>query len=129
MKPSCLLTALAIGLLAAGASAQDAGRGARLFTDTAAATGRPVPACVACHADLPTLHELIANRGGRLDDARALARWLEALIGGAQPGAANAKAQYRGVLTPADLRDLAAYIARAKQAQADVRPPAAALPR
>jgi hypothetical protein len=61
----------------------------------------------------------VANRGGRPDDARALARRLEALIAGAQPGAVNAKAQYRGVLSAADLRDLAAYIARARQVRVD----------
>ncbi len=87
-----------------------------MYEDTAKVTGKPVGACVACHADLRTLRELIIIRGGHADDARVLARWLEALIAGAQPGAANAKAQYRGVLTPTDLRDLAAYITGARRA-------------
>jgi cytochrome c553 len=116
MKTTIPVLALS-ALLMDPAAAQDAARGSRLYAETPKLTGKPVAACVGCHADLGTLRELIANRGGRLDDAKALARWLEALIAGAQPGAANAKAQYRGVLTAADLRDLAAYIARAKQAQ------------
>jgi cytochrome c553 len=116
-------------LTALPAAAQDAERGARLYADTAKLTGKPVAACVACHADMATLRELIANRGGKPDDARALARWLEAVVAGAQPGAANAKAQYRGVLTAADLRDLAAYIARAKAAAARPREMAEAVRR
>lgn len=106
----------AVIALAAPVLAQDAARGARLYADTAKATGKPVAACAACHSDLATLRELIVNRGGRPDDAAALARRLDAVISGARPGGVNAKAQYRGVLTPIDLRDLAAYIARAKQA-------------
>jgi cytochrome c553 len=102
--------------LAAPALAQDAARGARLYARTAMVTGKPVASCVTCHSDMAVLRELIANRGGKPDDARSLARWLDAVISGAQPGAANAKSQYRGVLTATDLRDLAAYIARAKQA-------------
>jgi hypothetical protein len=39
---------------------------------------------------------------------------LQRAIDGAQPGAAGAKAQYRGVFKAKDLDDLAAYIARAK---------------
>jgi cytochrome c553 len=113
-----IVAAAAASWLVAPALAQDAARGARLYADTAALTGRPVAACVGCHADMNNLRELIANRGGHPDDARALARWLDAVIAGAQPGAANAKAQYRGVLTTTDLRDLAAYIARTKQAKA-----------
>lgn len=105
-----------IAALAAPALGQDAARGARLYADTARQTGKPVAACKACHSDMTTLRELIANRGGRPDDATAVARRLEAVIAGARPGAANAKAQYRGVLTTGDLRDLAAYIARAKRA-------------
>jgi cytochrome c553 len=101
------------------ALAQDAERGARLYTDTAKLTGRPVANCVSCHADTATLRELLRNRGGRCDDPAALARWIDAVIGGAQPGAVNAKVQYRGVLRPKDVRDLAAYIACAKQAGAD----------
>lgn len=117
MKILSLVAAAAAATGASGlALAQDATRGARLYEDTAKVTGKPVGACVACHADMRTLRELIINRGGHTDDARALAHWLEAVIAGAQPGAANAKAQYRGVLTPADLRDLAAYIAGARRA-------------
>ena len=128
MKTAIPVLALS-ALLVGPAAAQDAARGARLYVETPKLTGKPVAACVACHADLGTLRELIANRGGRLDDAKALARSLEALIAGAQPSATNAKAQYRGVLTAADLRDLAAYIARAKQAQKKGHLLAAATPR
>jgi len=110
------LAAAIAALLALPALAQDAMRGAQLYADTAKLTGRPVAACIGCHADMRALRELIANRGGHPDDATALARWLDAVISGAQPGAADAKAQYRGVLKPVDLRDLAAYIARARQA-------------
>jgi hypothetical protein len=39
---------------------------------------------------------------------------LQRAIDGAQPGAAGAKAQYRGVFKARDLDDLAAYIVRAK---------------
>lgn len=120
---------IAIALaLAAPAQAQDAARGARLYAATGTVTGKPVASCVSCHSDMATLRELIANRRGKPDDAVAVARRLEAVIAGAQPGAANAKAQYRGVLSAKDLRDLAAYIARAKQVS--LPPPlAAALPR
>ena len=98
---------------AAAAAAQDAVRGARLFADTAGASGRAVGNCVACHADRAALRAMIANRGARPDNARAVRVLLERAIDGAQPGAANAKAQYRGVLAPQDLRDLAAYLATA----------------
>jgi cytochrome c553 len=114
MRVLTLLIAAAV--VSAPLLAQDATRGARLYEDTAKVTGKPVGACIACHADMRTLRELISNRGGNADDARALARWLEAVIAGAQPGAVNAKAQYRGVLTQTDLRDLAAYIAGARRA-------------
>jgi len=115
MKISALLVAVA-ALAAAPASAQDAARGARIYAETAKLTGKPVANCVACHADIGTLRELLHNRRGQCDDPGALARWLDAVIDGAQPGAVNAKLQYRGVLKPKDLRDLAAYIACAKQA-------------
>jgi cytochrome c553 len=124
-----IVVAAAASWLAMPVLAQDATRGARLYADTAALTGRPVATCAGCHADMNNLRELIANRGGHPDDARALARWLEAVISGAQPGAANAKAQYRGVLTTTDLRDLAAYIARARQAKARGVEVAGAAPR
>lgn len=107
-------TVLLIGL-ATGAQAQDAGRGARLFDDTRSVTGADVAACKACHADASALRAMLANRGVRTDDAKQLARWLQAVIDGAQPGAANAKAQYRGVLKAQDVRDLAAYIAAARR--------------
>jgi cytochrome c553 len=113
--PICTVIIAAVTPLAA---AQDAARGARLYADTARLTGRPVAACAACHAEVRTLRELIANRGGPLEDAPALARWFEAVLAGAQPGAANAKAQYRGALKSADIRDLAAYIVEARRAAA-----------
>ncbi len=94
-------------------AAGDALRGARLFTNTRGESGRPVGNCVACHANQQALREMLANRGARPDDARAVARLLQRALDGAQPGAANAKAQYRGVLGPRDLRDLAAYLAQA----------------
>jgi cytochrome c553 len=109
---------LALLALPALAAAQDAVRGQRLYADTAAEKGREVAACAACHADARALRQMIANRGGPVNDAAALARWMDALIAGAQPGARNAKAQYRGVLGATDLRDLAAYIAQARSADA-----------
>ena len=127
MKTPILLVVIA-ALFSLPAQAQDAARGARLFADTAGLTGKPVAACVACHADADTLREQIRNRGGKPDDAAVVARRLDAVIAGAQRGATNAKAQYRSVLTGRDLRDLAAYIARAKQAAAQPQL-AGALPR
>ena len=106
-------------LSAAPALAQDAARGARLYSQTAKETGREVASCVDCHAQMSTLRELIVNRRGRCDDAVAVARWLEAVVSGARPGAVNAKAQYRGVLKSKDLRDLGTYIACTKQASVD----------
>jgi cytochrome c553 len=108
----------AAGLFAAAALAQDAVRGQRLFNDTAQATGRKVAACAACHADVSALRQMIANRGGRVDDTHVLAIWLEAVLNGAHPGARNAMAQYKGALTTQDIADLAAYIAGAKRARA-----------
>ena len=104
---------LVLALVAGPVSAQDIVRGARLFSDTQVVTGRAVGNCIACHADLDALREMIRNRGGRVDDARSVRNLIDRSIAGAQPGAANAKAQYRGVLTPQDLRDLAAYLTRA----------------
>lgn len=115
MKIAKLLVATA-AFCCMPALAQDAARGARLYADTAKLTGKPAASCVACHADVATLREMLRNRRGQCDDPAVLARWLDAVITGAQPGAVNAKAQYRGVLAPKDLRDLAAYIACAKQA-------------
>lgn len=102
-----------MAFIAGPALAQGLTRGALLFADTASATGRPVGNCIACHADLEALREMIRNRGAPVDDARALRNLIDRSIAGAEPGAASAKAQYRGVLTPQDLRDLAAYLARA----------------
>jgi cytochrome c553 len=114
-----LLVFVAMCLAAAPVPAQDAARGARLYAQTAGETGRSVAACVDCHADMGALRELLVNRRGRCDDAASVARWLEAAVSGARPGAVNAKAQYRGVLKPKDLRDLGAYIACARQASVD----------
>lgn len=109
-----LLAACLIGGLAAAAAAQDTERGRRLFTNTGAATGKPVGDCLACHASGDALRGMIENRGGNARDARFVRAVLQKSIEGAVPGAANAKAQYRGVLTPKDLDDIAAYIARAR---------------
>jgi cytochrome c553 len=98
-------------LTAGNAVAQDAVRGAKLFSSTRSETGRPVGNCVACHANFDALREMIRNRGGKPDDARSVAALMQRALDGAQPGAANAKAQYRGVLSAKDLRDLAAYLA------------------
>jgi len=97
-----------------GAVAQDAVRGAKLFANTRVETGRPVGNCVACHANQDALREMIRNRGGRPDEARSVAALMQRAVDGAQPGAVNAKAQYRGVLTPKDVRDLAAYLTQAR---------------
>jgi len=128
MKIRTLLAAVAVAV-AAPVMAQDAARGARLYADTAKTTGNPVAACTSCHAEIGTLREMVRNRRGQCDDAAALARWLGAVIDGAQPGAVNAKAQYRGVLKPKDLRDLAAYIACTKQAAVHGLEPSGAMPR
>jgi len=117
MAPIRWATAVLLAVLAtvAGdASAQDAERGARLFASTRGETGRPVGNCVACHANIAALREMIRNRGGKVDSARSIFSLLDRAIAGAQPGAAGAKAQFRGVLSPQDLRDLAAYLAQAK---------------
>lgn len=111
--PALFALSAALALMAGAVSAQDSLRGAQLFTNTDGATGRPVGKCIACHADLQALREMIRNRGGRADDARSVRSLIDRSIAGAQPGAAHAKAQYRDVLTPQDLRDLAAYLARA----------------
>ncbi len=116
MKPLILALAASAALSASPTVAQDAERGARLYADTAAVTGAAVATCTNCHADVRTLRELIHNRGGRPDEAVAFTRWLGAVFAGSLPGAATAKAQYRNVLKPQDIRDLAAYIAQAKRA-------------
>lgn len=109
-----LLAACLFGVLAAAASAQDSERGRRLFADTRGATGKPVGDCIACHANGDALRRMIENRGGNPSDARFVRAVLQKSIEGAVPGAANAKAQYRGVLAPKDLDDLSAYIAKAR---------------
>jgi mono/diheme cytochrome c family protein len=114
MTPRLLLATLALAGLAASAAAQDAGRGRTLFLTTAATTGKPVGNCVACHANSDALRGMIENRGGNPKDARAIRGVLQRAIEGAVPGAKNAKAQYRGVLTNRDLDDLAAYLAQAR---------------
>lgn len=110
------ILAVLLGLAAAAAFAQDVERGRRLFVDTGGATGRPVGNCVACHADGSALRGMIENRGGKPQDARSVRRVLQRALDGALPGAAGAKSQYRGVLTPRDLDDLAAWIARSRAA-------------
>ena len=97
-----------------GCAAQDVERGRRLFSDTRGATGKPVGNCAACHANQDALRAMIANRGGQPDDARFVRGLLHKAIEGSVAGAANAKAQYRGVLTTKDLEDLAGYIAKAR---------------
>jgi cytochrome c553 len=109
-----LPAALALSVLTATAGAQDTERGRKLFVTTAAATGKAVGNCVACHANVDALRGMLENRGGNPKDARFIRTVLQKSIEGAVPGARNAKAQYRGVLTNADLDDLAAYLARAR---------------
>lgn len=110
-----LVLAAAALLAPAGAFAQDAGRGAQLFRSTATVTGKQVGNCVACHANQDALREMLRNRGAKPEDARMVRALLQRAIDGAQPGAANAKVQYRGVLSERDVQDLAAYIARASR--------------
>jgi mono/diheme cytochrome c family protein len=100
--------------LAGPCLAQDAERGGKLFADTRGATGKAVGNCIACHANSDALRAMIINRGGDPTDARFVRGVLQKAIEGAVPGAANAKAQYRGVLTARDLDDIAAYIAKAR---------------
>lgn len=101
----------------APAAAQDAARGQALFTNTRGSAAAPVGNCVACHANIDALRGMVRNRGGRTDDAASVRRVLQRAIEGAQPGAAGAKAQYRGVLQAKDLDDLAAYIAQVKRSK------------
>jgi cytochrome c553 len=111
---SAMQAALGVCVVVGGpAVAQDAARGAKLFKSTAATTGKEVGNCVACHANQQALREMLRNRGVKPDDARAVHVLLQRSIDGAQPGAANAKAQYRGVLSERDVQDVAAYLARA----------------
>jgi cytochrome c553 len=121
-------TALALLLvLSAACHAQDAERGRRLFTDTGATLGKDVASCAGCHADIGALRKMIANRGGHTDNAKALARWLGDVMDGAHPPARNAMAQFRDVLRPRDLEDLAAYLASAEKAQGPGGTPVAAV--
>jgi cytochrome c553 len=116
-RQALALAALVVGSTGALAQAvaSDVTRGAQLFTATAATTGKQVGNCVACHANQEALREMIRNRGAKPDDARAVRALLQRAIDGAQPGATNAKAQYRGVLGERDVQDLAAYLARASR--------------
>ena len=113
---SLIALAALLPLLPSAAHAGDAARGRKLFENTRGMTGKPVGNCANCHANQIALREMITNRGGKPSDARSVRRILQAAIDGAVPGAANAKAQFRGVLTPQDLDDLATYLAGAKQA-------------
>ncbi|HTT11270.1 MAG TPA: c-type cytochrome [Burkholderiaceae bacterium] len=119
MKTSALvalpaLTVLAV-LFSSAAYAGDAARGRQLFENTRGVTGKAVGNCANCHANQAALREMITNRGGKPSDVASVRRMLQSAIDGAVLGAVNAKAQYRGVLTPKDLDDLAAYLAGAKQ--------------
>ena len=111
-----LLAACLFGGLAAAAAAQDAERGRKLFADTRGTTGKPVGDCIACHASGDALRAMIENRGGggNPTDPRFVRAVLQKSIEGSVPGAAAAKAQYRGVLTTKALDDLSAYIAKAR---------------
>lgn len=109
-----LLAACLIGGLAAAAAAQDTERGRMLFNETRIATGKPVGNCIACHASGDALRGMIENRGGNPKDPRSVRAVLQKSIEGSLPGAASAKAQYRGVLTTKDLDDLSAYITKAR---------------
>ena len=113
MRQRLLAACLCVGL-AAAAAAQDTERGRKLFADTRGATGKPVGDCIACHANGDALRGMIENRGGDPRNPRFVRAVLQKSIEGAVPGAANAKAQYRGVLTTKDLDDLSAYIAKAR---------------
>lgn len=115
-----LATLLFLALCSSPVGAQDAARGRLLFEKTSVVTGKPVGNCVACHANQSALREMISNRGGKASDPRSIRRILQLAIDGAAPGAVNAKAQFRGVLTPKDLDDLAIYIAGAKGAAREV---------
>jgi mono/diheme cytochrome c family protein len=109
-----LLAAVIVSTLAGACAAQDAARGRALFMDTRGTTGKPVGNCVACHANNEVLRQMIANRGGKPTDPRFVRAVLQKAIEGSVPGAANAKAQFRGVLTTKDLDDLAEWIARSR---------------
>lgn len=115
MRSRQWIGALALALLESAAAGQDIDHGAALFKATGVQTGKAVGNCIGCHANNEALREMIRNRGGNPADARSVRILLQRAIDGAQPGALNAKMQYRGVLTPKDVQDLAAYIARASR--------------
>ena len=116
---SGVVAGLLLAVVVQSVPAQDAARGERLFNDIAAVlNNRDVVPCAGCHGDKAALREMITNRGGRVDDVKQLATWIEAVIAGAQPGAKNAKAQYRGVLSRKDVLDISAYLVRTARAQA-----------
>jgi cytochrome c553 len=116
MRRAALVAPILLLFCTAAADAQDAARGRKLFENTRSVTGKAVGSCVNCHANQAALREMIANHGGKPSDPRSVRRLLQAAIDGAVPGAVNAKAQFRGVLSAQDLDDLAAYIASAKSA-------------
>lgn len=118
--PLAALTIL-LALCAGAVHAGDAARGQKLFQNTRGMTGKPVGNCVTCHANQVALREMITNRGGKATDARSIGKILVAALDGAVPGAINAKAQFRGVLTARDIDDLATYIAGSKRAGIDTR--------
>lgn len=117
MQRTAKIALMLLALCAGAAHAQDAARGKQLFENTRGVTGKPVGNCVSCHANQAALREMIANRGGKPSDPRSVRHVLQAAIDGAVPGAANAKAQFRGVLSAKDLSDLASYIAGTKKAE------------
>ena len=108
------IAALLLAAFGTVAHAQDAERGRKLFMDTRGATGKPVGNCVACHSNQQALRDMIANRGGQPNDAKWVRAVLQKSIEGSVAGAANAKAQFRGVLSAKDLDDLAAWIAKSR---------------
>jgi mono/diheme cytochrome c family protein len=116
MRRAMVELTIFLALVTGAVHAQDAARGQQLFYNTGGVTGKPVGNCVSCHGNQAALREMIANRGGKPSDARSVRRVLQATIDGAVPGAANAKGQFRGVLTAKDLDDLASYLASAKRA-------------
>jgi mono/diheme cytochrome c family protein len=109
LRPALICLLAATGT----AAAQDVVRGRQLFENTRGVTGKAVGNCIACHANAAALREMIANRGGQPGNRASVRRLLQHAMDGAVPGAVNAKAQFRGVLSARDLDDLAAYLAGA----------------
>lgn len=118
MRRVALFVFMVAAVLAAATpvAAADAARGAQLFRNTRMVTGRPVGNCINCHANQGALREMIENAGGKPSDAKSVRKILQAALDGAVPGAVNAKAQFRGVLTARDLDDIAAYLSSSKRA-------------